>query len=50
MRWASPRTPSHRLAAVALARPAVACAPNRPALQLALARALAGAGMLVEAG
>lgn len=49
MRWATPRTPSHRLAAVALARSAVAGAPDHPSPLLALARALAGAGELEEA-
>lgn len=49
MRWASPRTPGHRLAAVALARSAIAHDADRPASQLALARALAGAGKLEEA-
>lgn len=49
MRWASPRTPGHRLAAIALARSAVARGADRPALQLALARALTGAGKLEEA-
>jgi hypothetical protein len=49
MRWATPRSPKHRLAAVALARSAVAAAPDRPEPQLALARALSGAGQLEEA-
>lgn len=49
IRWATPRSPRHRLAAVALARTAVAAAPDRPAPQLALARTLAGAGELEEA-
>lgn len=49
MRWASPRTPGHRLAAVSLARSALAGAPDNPALHVALARALAGAGALDEA-
>jgi len=49
IRWASPRSPRHRLAAVALARSAVAAAPDKPSPQLALARALSGAGELEEA-
>lgn len=49
MRWASPRSPKHRLAAVALARSAVALAPDKPSPHLALARALSGAGELDEA-
>ena len=49
IRWASPRTPDHRLAAVALARSALAGDWNNPPLHLALARALAGAGKLEEA-
>ena len=49
IRWATPRSPAHRLAAVALARSAVAAAPNSPTPLLALARALSGAGELGEA-
>ena len=49
IRWASPSTPGHRLAAAALARSAVARAPDKPSLHLTLARALAGAGELDEA-
>lgn len=49
IRWATPRSPRHRLAAVALARSAVAAAPDKPSPQLALARALSGAGELEEA-
>lgn len=49
IRWANPRSPAHRLAAVALGRSAVAAAPDKPAPLLALARALAGAGELDEA-
>jgi tetratricopeptide (TPR) repeat protein len=49
MRWATPRTPGHRLAAVTLARSALARAPDNPSLHLTLARALAGAGALDEA-
>ncbi len=49
MRWATPRSPKHRLAAVALARSAVAAAPDKPSPQLALARALSGAGEIEEA-
>lgn len=49
IRWASPRTPSHRLAAVALARAALAGDPDNPKLHLALAQALAGLGDLEEA-
>jgi tetratricopeptide (TPR) repeat protein len=49
IRWASPRSPRHRLAAVALARSAVAAAPDKPSAQLALARALSGAGEFGEA-
>lgn len=49
MRWASPRTPGHRLAAVKLARSALAGAPDNPSLHLTLARALAGAGKPDEA-
>jgi tetratricopeptide (TPR) repeat protein len=49
MRWASPRSPRHRLAAVALARSAVARSPDNPALALVLGQALAGAGKLEEA-
>lgn len=49
MRWASPRSPKHRLAAIALARSAVAAAPDKPFPYLALARALSGAGELEEA-
>ena len=49
MRWATPRSPKHRLAAVALARSAIAAAPGKAAPHLALARALSGAGELEEA-
>ena len=49
IRWASPRSPKHQLAAVALARSAVAGAPDNPSLQLVLGQALAGAGKLEEA-
>lgn len=49
IRWATPRSPKHRLAAVALARSAVAAAPDKPFPRLALARALSGAGELDEA-
>lgn len=49
IRWATPATPAHRLAAVALARSALARAPDNVSLHLALARALAGAGELAEA-
>jgi tetratricopeptide (TPR) repeat protein len=49
IRWATPPTPAHRLAAVALARSALARAPDNASLHLALARALAGAGKLDEA-
>jgi hypothetical protein len=49
IRWATPRSPKHRLAAVALARSAVAAAPDKPSPQLALARALSGAGEMEEA-
>ncbi|HEX8624352.1 MAG TPA: putative 2OG-Fe(II) oxygenase [Allosphingosinicella sp.] len=49
IRWATPRSPKHRLAAVALARSAVAAAPDKPSTQLALARALSGAGEIEEA-
>lgn len=49
IRWASPATPRHRLAAVALARSGLARAPDNPSLHLALARALAGTGELDEA-
>lgn len=49
IRWATPRSPKHRLAAVAVARAAVAADPDKPSAQLALARALAGAGELEEA-
>ena len=49
IRWASPPTPGHRLAAVALARSALARAPDNPSLHLTLAQALAGTGELEEA-
>src|SRR3954469_12155298 len=49
MRWASPRSPEHQLAAVELARSAVARAPDNASLQLALGRALGGTGALEEA-
>lgn len=49
MRWASPRAPEHRLAAAALAERALKDHPDRPALRLARARALAGADKLDEA-
>ncbi|MGA9582780.1 MAG: putative 2OG-Fe(II) oxygenase [Allosphingosinicella sp.] len=49
IRWATPRSPKHRLAALALARSAVAAAPDKPSPQLALGRALSGAGELEEA-
>jgi tetratricopeptide (TPR) repeat protein len=49
IRWANPRSPKHRLAAVALARSAVLASPDKPLLQLALARALSGAGEVEEA-
>ncbi|HEX8125639.1 MAG TPA: putative 2OG-Fe(II) oxygenase [Allosphingosinicella sp.] len=49
IRWATPRSPKHRLAAVALARSAVAAAPDKPSPRLALARALSGAGEIEEA-
>jgi tetratricopeptide (TPR) repeat protein len=49
IRWAGPRSPKHRLAAVALARAAVAAAPDKPLPLLALARALSAAGELGEA-
>jgi tetratricopeptide (TPR) repeat protein len=49
IRWATPRSPKHRLAAVALARSAVAAAPDKPLPQLTLARALSGAGEIEEA-
>jgi tetratricopeptide (TPR) repeat protein len=49
IRWASPRTPAHRLAAVELARSALDGAPDNPSLHLILARALAGAGKPGEA-
>jgi hypothetical protein len=48
VRWASPRSPEHRLAAASLARTAAAAAPDNPSLQLLLAQALAGAGDLEE--
>ncbi len=49
MRWASPRSPSHQSAALALAREAVAGGADSPELHLALARALAGTGKFQEA-
>ncbi|MEA3064957.1 MAG: hypothetical protein QOJ27_1403 [Sphingomonadales bacterium] len=49
VRWASPRSPGHQLAAVELARSAVAAAPGDPSLHLLLARSLGGAGKLEEA-
>jgi hypothetical protein len=49
MRWASPRSPSHWLAAVALGQSAVARSPDNPSLALVLGQALAGAGELDEA-
>lgn len=49
IRWATPRSPRHRLAAVALARSAAAAAPDKPSSHLALARALSGAGEIEEA-
>ncbi|MEA3052871.1 MAG: hypothetical protein QOG72_1774 [Sphingomonadales bacterium] len=49
IRWASPRTPRHQLAAVELARSAVAAAPGNPSAHLVLARALGGSGQLEEA-
>lgn len=48
IRWASPRSPAHQLAAVALARSAIAGSPDNPSLQRVLAQALAGAGKLEE--
>lgn len=48
LRWATPRSPKHRLAAVALARSAAAT-PDKPLPLLALARALSGAGEIEEA-
>ncbi len=49
IRWASPRSPRHRLATLALARSAVAADPDNPSLQRVLGQALAGAGELDEA-
>ncbi|HEX8449755.1 MAG TPA: putative 2OG-Fe(II) oxygenase [Allosphingosinicella sp.] len=49
IRWATPRSPNHRLAAVAVARSAVAASPDSPSPRLALARALSGAGQIEEA-
>lgn len=49
IRWASAPSPRHQLAAVALARAAVAAAPDRPRAHLILARALGGANESGEA-
>jgi tetratricopeptide (TPR) repeat protein len=49
MRWASPRSPEHQLAAATLARSAASAAPGNPSLQLLLAQALTGAGEMDEA-
>lgn len=49
IRWASPRSHSHRALIAGLAQSALASAPSNPLLHLALARALIGAGKLDEA-
>ncbi|MGZ8354395.1 MAG: 2OG-Fe(II) oxygenase family protein [Allosphingosinicella sp.] len=49
IRWASPRSPRHQLAAVTLARAAAAADPDNPSLPRVLGQALAGAGKFEEA-